>query len=575
MRTRSLLIMIILLLVGTLSALPSKELPEEWDMPSLPSPCALTPSDDPSGSVLLPAPLDVVPGGTAEWLVAPGVFNMPQTVRVNDRNELLVISGRSDTLFTLDVNGEIRSALGIGGGRALLGDDGSVYTMGAGPEILRLRPSGTIERFAEIDCSTRVGIEAISFAPDGAIHICLGSEAIYRAASDGSVSVLDAHLPFPIHVLYTAPDGTYYGARYDTVYRIAFPGYELTELCTIPQGHHLISEQALVVDDAGRLYIATGNRDDHGALYRYTEDAGVELLALIDGNGLSGIDWCAKTREIVGCQLVRGGLIGVHVDTGAVREIVAGNGLITPMLMDVSSCGSIGVICDDGGMLALVTPSGDVSRFFGYGAYVGPISQVVFDEFDRTYVTQGCAGFPSVVAVLDPAVGRLRRMAENLAVPSGLVQDDEGHLIVAECEAGRITKLLPDSRQTVLARELTFPQALAIDADGVIYAVCGGDESFAPWGPYAGEYVCRISTEGAVERWCELPGVMGLTIAPDGKLVASAYSCVYGVEADGEPTPLITGLTGACGVVYDEQGRLYVSDHTLNAVARITFQDKP
>lgn len=65
-------------------------------------------------------------------------------------------------------------------------------------------------------------------------------------------------------------------------------------------------------------------------------------------------------------------------------------------------------------------------------------------------------------------------IAEGLRFPEGLVAMPDGSVIVVEAAAGRITRVSPDGRKTVVAEPGGGPNGLAIGPDGKLYCCNNG-----------------------------------------------------------------------------------------------------
>jgi DNA-binding beta-propeller fold protein YncE len=288
----------------------------------------------------------------------------------------------------------------------------------------------------------------------------------------------------------------------------------------------------------------------------------------VPGNGLSGIEWLPKTREIVGGQIRQGGLIAVGLN-GAVREIVPGNAIVTPCGLAFSPCGELAVSCEEGGMMVLVDPAGRASWFFDYGHYDAPTAFVVFAPNGTLYANgELTPGQPVRVIQLRPG-GVLETFAAA-DVPCGAVRRPDGSLVVSECAAGRITELSPDGSRTILVQGLKYPQSLALDAQSNLYVVTGG--VLAPHGgcPLWGDTILRISPQGFATVVARFERVSGLAVAPLGDLFVGIGGGVAVITQDGSAKEFAPFFPDPRGIAFDLAGNLYVSDNSLNGIARIS-----
>jgi sugar lactone lactonase YvrE len=547
------------------------------------------------GSVIAPiaafgampvAPIELQdPGFSAEWFVAPGVFNMPQEILLTPDGEVLVNAVRSHTLSRLSMDGEVSLlAENVWGYLGDVDADGNIY--------LHMHPSGLVTKISlqgrrstvahspkiQSACDSGFG-----FGPDGNLYVavsrCAEKSDLIRITPSGGITEL-VEVP-QIQALRTTSDGRFLAATTNMVYELNLEDYSLTELAAIPGGD--ISPGGMAIDDSGNIYISTGARRHGGQLYRLTGDGSdleAQLVVDIPENGITGIEWLAQTGEIIGGQLRQGGVLAVKPD-GTIREIVNGNGIITPMGIGFSPCGELAVPNDDGGMMTLVGPSGEVSWLMDYLAFIPPMPFVAFDPDGTLYASEAepMPHTPKRVAALAPG-GMLRTLVHG-KFPSGLARGSDGVLYFSETTAGRITSVDPDGTRTVIAEGLNFPQALALDLDGNLYAVTGPkgfvpDPSVFP-APISGDTVMRISPSGDTSVVVRIPGATGLAVSPEGDMFISVstlgsdrkVSSVIRVRPDGAQTVFATGFGDATGIAFDLAGNLYVADEVLNYIARI------
>jgi len=536
-----------------------------------------------------PAPIELLEDGYAvEWFVAPGAFNMPQEVFITPDGRILVYAVRSHTLSEVSLDGTVELiADDVWGYEGDIDRDGNVYLYN-GPTgwVVRISPRGEQTMIIhsptlQDECDAVMGL-----GPDGNLYIvagrfveghCTDIADLYRITPTGGMTRL-AEVP-GFTALRAAPDGRFLAATWETIGELSLEDYSFTPIGTVPGGD--ISPRGLACDDDGNLYISTGDRSVSGKLYRmdlFDDQPAVELVAIVPENGLSGIEWLPSTGEIVGGQLRQGGVLAVSPD-GEIREIVEGNGIVTPYGVGFSPCGELTVTNDDGEMMTLVDPGGRVSWLMNYVSFIPPVPYVTLDPDGTLYASEGAPGYPSRVAELPPGK-RLETLVE-VEFPSGLTRRADGVLFVSETTAGKITQVFPDGTLQTFSEGIDFPQGLAFDMDGNLYAVVG-PVGFTPQpgvfpAPTFGDRVIRISPEGEITNLVDLPGAAGLAVSPQGELFVSVSvmgstrteSKIVRVSPDGKQVKFASGFEDAVGLAFDLAGNLYVSDQHANGIMRI------
>jgi sugar lactone lactonase YvrE len=510
-------------------------------------------------------------GYAAEWFVAPGVFNMPQEVMITPQGDLLVHSVRSGITSRVADDGTVTSmaknAWGYQGG---VDANGNVYLYWTpSGRVTRVSPAGAFEIILESPELQAACDSGFGIGPDGNLYLapnqCRSTSDMMQITPAGKITKVARSIPW-MNALRSTPDGRLLGGGYD-IYEISMDDFSVTVLAPTPERN--LSAGGLAVDDDGNIYTSTGYRASSGRIYRITPGGVTTLLAEIPENGLSGIEWLSKTREIVGGQLRQGGLIAISMD-GNLREIVPGNGIVTPMGMAFSPCGDLAVANDDGGMMALVSPAGEVSWFFDYPSFTPPTPFVAFASDGTLFASVGAPSMPEEILTVQPG-GAPRHQAKS-AMPCGLVYRDDGVLFVSETSMGRIMKINPDGSEVTFVEGLKFPQDLALDAEGNLNVITGpsgftGDAIFKT--PNDGDTILRITPEGNVNTLARLQGVAALAIGPEGEVFAAAGSRVWRVASNGSVTPFADGLHQIRGLAFDLAGNLYAADADLNGILRI------
>ena len=513
-----------------------------------------------------------LPGFSAEWFVAPGVFNMPMELLLTPAGEILVFSVRSQSLHQLEGDGSISTiAEHIGAYFGDIDSAGNIYLYGfPGGEIHHITPDGKSELLVQSADLQTACDSGFAIGPDGNLYIahnpCSDLGSLIRVSLDGSIETLARRIPW-MTALRTTPDGRLLGAGY-RLYEISLDDFSVTSLTPNPVGN--ISPGGMAFDDSGNIYLSTGSREQNGQVFRIDANGEKMLLADIPDNGLSGIEWIAETNEIIGGQLVKGGVMAVGQD-GELREIIAGNGLNSPMGMAFSPCGELVVANDDAGMMALIDPAGKVSWFFSYVSFTPPTPFLAFAPEGTFYVSEAAPGMPQRVSVVSPE-GELTPWLDA-AMPSGLVMRSDGVLFVAETSAGRITKIFPDGATEVLVDGLQYPQDVVIAPDDSIYVIVGpsgftGDDWFTT--PNDGDQILHITTQGDVSTIAKIPNVTALAVDTQGNLFAAAGPQIFAISPSGVVDSLVSGLQFIRGMAFDLAGNLYASDADLNGIIRIS-----
>ncbi|HPC70767.1 MAG TPA: hypothetical protein PLB48_03085, partial [Treponema sp.] len=266
----------------------------------------------------------------------------------------------------------------------------------------------------------------------------------------------------------------------------------------------------LTGDEEGNLYSVHGKK-----IYKINPDYKVSLLGETPDEGLSGIKYLPETQELIGGQHLKGGIIAFNVRTGQSREIIKGNGLVSPIAMAFSINGELAVANDDGANVTLVYPDGTCQLWFHYWSFSPPLSHLLITEQHTIYATE-----------------------------SETVNPDKLHL-----------KYVP-------------PEGIIT---GNLYITTGG----APRGgkfsaPFSGEDITIIYTNGKRET---LPGCGGMYIAigNDGNIYTTGGTEIRKIDIRSKRKEVIaTGFTQTGGLAFDIEGNLLVSDIMENTITRIS-----
>jgi DNA-binding beta-propeller fold protein YncE len=532
----------------------------------------------PFGS-LQPAPIQLTePGYAAEWFVAPGAFNMPLEVLLSPEEDVIILSVREGVLYRLANDGTIIPYVDglIGPYQGDIDAQGNVYlfdpTQG---KLLQINPDGAKRVIAQTQQLLGYG-GPVHISSDGNFYIPLdsgisGKYPLFKITPSGGVDLV-AEFPNFVIALASTPDGRVVALHGHELSELSLDDYSLTAIAGFPVLESgPFSYSGLAVDDAGNIFVSTGSRERSGTLYRVNAVSEVSVIAEIPENGLSGIEWLPRTNEIIGTQMRYGSLIAVAMD-GSLREIVQGNGIITPMDLAFSPCGELAVPNDDGGMMTLIDPSGKVSWFMDYLSFIPPVPYVAFEPDGTMYASEGEPMPESPKRVVVVPLGGVLETFYEADMPSGLAYRSDGTLFVSETGADRITQINPDDTTTTLVEGIKFPSALLLDDDDNLYAITGpddfvGDEVNAT--PIGGDTLIQISPEGIITTLIQLSGMTDLASGSDGSIYVAAEKEVIKLSPDGRQFSFASGFERAIGLAFDIAGHLYVSDERTNSIVRI------
>jgi len=510
-------------------------------------------------------------GYTAEWFVKPGVFNMPQEVLLSPQGDLLVHAVRSGILFSVHDDGSVSQiASNIRGYVGVMDTQGNIYMLWhPDGRISCITPDGAVSVLVESSELRAACDSGFGIGPDGnlyaAINQCKNTSDLYQITPSGKITKVANSIPW-MSALRTSPDGRFLGAG-QNIYEISMDNFQITVLARIPEG--LVSPGGMAMDDSGNIYISNGSRASSGKIYSIAPDGAATLFAQIPLNGLSGIEWWQQTGEIVGGQLRQGAVIAVSPD-GTQREIIAGNGIVTPMGMAFSPCGDLAVANDDGGMMALINAAGEVSWFFDYPSFTPPTPFVAYTRDGTLFASVGAPGMPEEILKVAPGGTPLTFVESNM--PCGLAYRADGALFVAETSTGRIMLINPDGSEEVFAEGLKYPQDLVLDSESNLYVVTGpddftGNELFKT--PNNGDTITCIKQDGSINTIASIEGVSALSISSEGDLFAASGPRIIKVEANGKTTVFSDGMHYIRGLAFDLAGNLYTANADINGIMRI------
>src|SRR3972149_3063355 len=468
-------------------------------------------------------------GYTAEWFVKPGVFNMPQEVLLSPQGDLLVHAVRSGILFSVHDDGSVSQiASNIRGYVGVMDTQGNIYMLWhPDGRISCITPDGAVSVLVESSELRAACDSGFGIGPDGnlyaAINQCKNTSDLYQITPSGKITKVANSIPW-MSALRTSPDGRFLGAG-QNIYEISMDNFQITVLARIPEG--LVSPGGMAMDDSGNIYISNGSRASSGKIYSIAPD-------------------------------------------GTQREIIAGNGIVTPMGMAFSPCGDLAVANDDGGMMALINAAGEVSWFFDYPSFTPPTPFVAYTRDGTLFASVGAPGMPEEILKVAPGGTPLTFVESNM--PCGLAYRADGALFVAETSTGRIMLINPDGSEEVFAEGLKYPQDLVLDSESNLYVVTGpddftGNELFKT--PNNGDTITCIKQDGSINTIASIEGVSALSISSEGDLFAASGPRIIKVEANGKTTVFSDGMHYIRGLAFDLAGNLYTANADINGIMRI------
>ena len=417
------------------------------------------------------------------------------------------------------------------------------------------------------------------FGPDGNLYLavsrCTEKSDLYQITPEGKLTWLSEVTQ--LQALRTDSKGRLIVASQNAVYELSLSDYDLEKISDIPGGD--ISPGGLAFDDQNNILVSTGSRSINGAVYRINQDGTSEKIADVSKNGLTGIEWMPNSNEIIGGQLRHGGVIAVSMD-GVTREVVPGNGMLTPMDIAVSPCGELAVPNDDGGMMVIVGRDSQASWLMDYISFIPPFPHAAFQLDGRLYASEGAPGFPGRVILLEPGE-YLPKPVADLNYPSGLAFDADGNLYISSTTEGEIIRMDPGTfSRKIFAEGLDYPQALAFNSNGDLFAVANPSNFLlvpdVNPAPMMGDKILRITQSGEIHPFAEIKNLMDIAFSPSGELFATingmhmgAESMVVRITPDGQYTEFATGFTSATGLSFDLAGNLYIADEIQNGIIRI------
>lgn len=425
--------------------------------------------------------------------------------------QLYVATVLGDEILAVDAeSGDIIGTIGANQGvispdEVVVGPGGSLYwTSFATGQVVRLTPDGS--RTSQV---LAPGVNSITFSDDGRLFVSIVfmGDALYEIdpALTDPPRLIAADVGF-LNGMDWGPDGFLYGAvwRKGEIVRVDVHTGVIT---TVAGG--LTAPVAVAFDSDGTLY--AGDQSD-GSIFRIEPDSGTTELAARLTPGLDHMA-CDSHDRLFASGGHDGCLVEILSD-GAVRQVCPG-GMIAP--------GGVAVVPRDDGESVFVADFWTLREFDGVtGAELNvyhympgrhramttpftvsadgqnlilasympsdavqvfsPETQEVLEDFGdlrsplnairfQNDIVVAELGTSSVIRISTGALEGRSTVAEGLGVPVGLAASDDD-LWVSDWATGMVLQIVADgeklSEPAVIARGLTRPEGLALDADGTL-----------------------------------------------------------------------------------------------------------
>ena len=512
--------------------------------------------------------IEVPAGYSAQWLVAPIGFNMPiEIINANDE-QYFVLSSREGMIYSLDLQGNIAPVYNVVNGTTADIDQNQHiflydYVRGAVDDI---GPDGSTRRIVESRDLEWDGTNKMILGDDGMLYFYMDT-CVYRLSKGGEYECI-AQPAQKFFQFYRARDGRLIGMGWNSGFLVSATDFSSRQVFTLPNMEGL-TYNALTSDDSGNLYVAVGRQ-----IFKVDSNYQVSLLARLETEGLSGVEWVKETNEIIGGEHRNGGVVAVDAETGAVRRLVEGNGLISPIALAVSACSEIAVSNDDGNNVTLVAPDASTHYWFNYLSYTPPTPHLLTTADNRLFVAedevgnQGRHQLHIIPAEGLPAHSKLSAGLEDMTA-CGLAMDTQGEIFYTHPFDGTLNRL-NDNQREVIAEGFSFPQALSPAPQGGFYLLAGGQpiNALMP-APFSAGELYYISAEGERVKLADQGG-MDLILSPENDLYVTDGDSVFQIDPVGERTQFASGFLSPGGIVFDFEGAMIISDIDRNALVRIS-----
>jgi sugar lactone lactonase YvrE len=213
------------------------------------------------------------------------------------------------------------------------------------------------------------------------------------------------------------------------------------------------------------------------------------------------------------------------------------------------------------GGVQMITPGGKVSPFApGLGYHTGCGGGLAVDGSGNVYVVDG-----NGIAKITPA-GVVSTFVSGIPFPQALAVDGIGNVYAAstfvnamEESIGTVLKITPAGVVSTFATDFGEITGLAFDGSGNL---CVAD--------YDGMGIAKVTPAGVVFGYAFCPNLMGLAIDGSGNLYAADTpdGWIYKVTPAGTESVFAQGLFAAEGLACDGSGNLYVAQGGM--VSKIT-----
>jgi len=510
------------------------------------------------------------PGFTVGYFIPPSGLNVPSDVVVLPGDEILVTSSRSGKVQLVSSEGELR--LFAEAGAYSMGADGAGNLYGyffPNGDVFQIMRGKKPERIAHVLATACESTLAV--APDSTIYLGVN----FCGGNNDSHSAIFRILPGhePVELLNTGSQmipsldvddsGRLFAVINDHLTEISTQDGRYRELAQIPEWP---SFHGLVMTEDGGAYVSTGDFSDHGSLYHISISGNVEKIAQFVNNGLEGLA-LKSDGTVIGTQRSIGGLQAIHSD-GQVEALIAPNGLVSPHSLAISTCGELLTVNDEAGRLTLAYPDGTNIPYTPLISFQPPQTHIAFSKEGWFVAGESAPGFPSLVNQYEKTK-KTRSLAEDLAWVSGVAVGEDSEVYVSATGDGKIYRLGSDGSKREVISGLHYPQALALAADGTLYAITGGQgfgDVFSI--PAVGDTLISIGANGEMSHQ-DLPGISTLAIGPDGRIFAAAGDKIWVLQDMEKPEVFATGFQSIRGLAFDLAGRLYAADDQENAIYRL------
>ena len=452
--------------------------------------------------------------GMGKVLVQGALIHGANGIMFDENDRLYIASVMGNEILVMDPkSGMILERFpAVGPDDLAFGPDGSLYyTAIMAGMVVRIKPDGTItQQFVA------PGVNPITFSEDGRLFVALDflGDGLYELDPnlvDPPIQI--AGIPFTpflgfLNGMDFGPDGLLYapvwtGARVVSIDVDASP-FAMTTVCDEDIG----TPAAVKFDSQGNLYVADIEK---GEVSRIDVETGDKEVIATDLAGLDNLAFDSRDRLYVSHggdgsiyqilpsgetrMISKGGMIfpgGVAVmpDAHAGESVFVGD-IFTLREFDglTGKAESVErhILTVPGGITSPFTVSTDgdnliLSSWFGNAVQVwNPGTRTVEEEYLGFVIPLNAIGFQDDIAVAELGTGSVvwasdgSIIASGLFVPAGLaaIGDD---LYVSDWASGIVWRIVTGGSptMTMVARELSKPEGLAVDLDGNLLVVESG-----------------------------------------------------------------------------------------------------